>query len=140
MTVLFAIHLRDINCGFKLFKADVWRDLALTSPSILINAEIYAKAQRQGRSIIEVGVNHYPRPLRQQSGTSIGVITQAIPETILLWLQLRRYVPPSEIDDPVSFVTFAHKPFPAISLAAGIGFLMGFMTWRLLGRSRRKRK
>ncbi len=140
VTVLFAIHMRDIDCGFKLFKADVLRDMDLTSPGALINTEIHAKAQRQGRSIIEVGVNHYPRVVGEQSGASIRVITRAMRETILLWLRMRNYVPPSEIDDPASPVAFASKPFPAISLAAGLGFFTGFMTWRLLSRSRRKRK
>ena len=66
--LLFQVNLRDIDCGFKVFKADVLREMDLTSPGALINTEIHAKANVQGRSLVEVGVNHYPRLEGEQSG------------------------------------------------------------------------
>ena len=92
--LLFQVDLRDIDCGFKIFKADLLKNMDLTSPGALINTEIHAKANVQGRSIVEVGVNHYPRLEGEQSGASIKVMTRAITETFKLWGRMRSYVPP----------------------------------------------
>ncbi len=146
VTVLFGIHLRDIDCGFKIFKADVLKNMELSSPGALINTEIHAKAQRQGRSIIEVGVNHYPRLVGEQSGASIRVITRAMRETILLWLRMRGYEPPQEMGNSPDGaetgqkdleVTRVVKPFPSVSLATAAAFFTVFLTWRLLNRRKK---
>lgn len=146
VTILFGIHLRDIDCGFKIFKAEMLKNMELGSPGALINTEIHAKAQRQGRSIIEVGVNHYPRLIGDQSGASIKVITRAMKETILLWLRMRDYVPPQDMGisrngaeqtESEREVTRAVKPFPSVSLAAACVFFTVVLAWRLL--SRRKK-
>ncbi len=92
--ILFQVDLRDIDCGFKVFHADVLRDMDLSSPGALINTEIHAKANVQGRSIVEVGVNHYARLEGEQSGASIRVMARAIWETFRLWGRMRDYVPP----------------------------------------------
>jgi len=92
--LLFQVDLRDIDCGFKVFKAAVLRDMHLESPGALINTEIHAKANVQGRSLVEVGVNHYPRLEGEQSGASIQVMARAIRETFRLWGRMRSYVPP----------------------------------------------
>lgn len=92
--LLFQVNLRDIDCGFKVFNADVLRDMDLESPGALINTEIHAKANVQGRSVVEVGVNHYARLVGEQSGASIKVMVRAILETFRLWWRLRDYVPP----------------------------------------------
>ncbi|MGH2617801.1 MAG: glycosyltransferase family 2 protein, partial [Thermomicrobiales bacterium] len=42
--VLFGVHLRDIDCAFKLFRGDLLRGMHLTAPGALINTEIQAKA------------------------------------------------------------------------------------------------
>ena len=59
--VLFGVHLRDIDCAFKIFDGELIRSLDLSSPGALINAEIQAKARRQGANIQQVGVQHFPR-------------------------------------------------------------------------------
>jgi glycosyltransferase involved in cell wall biosynthesis len=146
VTILFGIHLRDIDCGFKIFKADVLKNMQLTSPGALINTEIHAKAQRQGRSIIEVGVNHYARLVGEQSGASIRVITRAMKETIMLWLRMKSYVPPQEMGvarngaeatPEERQVTLATKPFPSVSLAVAAVFFTVILGWRLLSRRRK---
>jgi glycosyltransferase involved in cell wall biosynthesis len=92
--LLFQVNLRDIDCGFKVFKAEVLRGMDLESPGALINTEIHAKANVQGRSLVEVGVNHYPRLEGEQSGASIKVMFRAVLETFRLWGRMRGYVPP----------------------------------------------
>jgi glycosyltransferase involved in cell wall biosynthesis len=92
--VLFGVHLRDIDCAFKLFRGDLLRNLELTAPGALINTEIQAKARRQGVRLQQVGVHHYPRIAGTPTGGSPRVIVRAMGETIRLWWRMRGYVPP----------------------------------------------
>jgi glycosyltransferase involved in cell wall biosynthesis len=92
--LLFGVDLRDIDCGFKIFHADLLRGMQLQSPGALINTEIHAKANRQAATIVEIGVNHYPRLVGDQSGADIRVILRAMRETVLLWWRMRVYEPP----------------------------------------------
>ncbi len=52
--VFFGVHLRDIDCAFKVFDGDLIRSLQLSSPGALINTEIQAKARRQGARLQQV--------------------------------------------------------------------------------------
>jgi glycosyltransferase involved in cell wall biosynthesis len=93
MRILFGIRQRDIDCAFKVFRADLLRSMELTSPGALINSEILAKAQRTGASWVEVGVNHYPRMSGESSGGSAKVVFRAMKETLVLWKMMRDYEP-----------------------------------------------
>ena len=88
--ILFGLHLRDIDCAFKIYRADLLKTIELTSPGALINTEMLAYARRRGAKIAQVGVNHYPRYAGESSGGSPRVVFRAMGETIKLWLRLRR--------------------------------------------------
>jgi glycosyltransferase involved in cell wall biosynthesis len=92
--MLFGVHMRDIDCAFKIFRGNQIRSLDLTAPGALINTEIQAKLRRIGATVEQVGVNHYPRVAGHATGGSVRVITRAMRETIALWWQMRSYVPP----------------------------------------------
>lgn len=87
--ILFGVRVRDIDCGFKVFRADLLRTLDLQAPGALLNTEILALARRQGATLVEVGVNHYPRPIGEQSGGSPRVVLRALGEMTHLWARLR---------------------------------------------------
>jgi glycosyltransferase involved in cell wall biosynthesis len=125
--LLFQVDLRDIDCGFKVFKADVLRNMELTSPGALINTEIHAKANVQGRSVVEVGVNHYPRLEGEQSGASVKVMARAIWETFRLWGRMRDYVPP---DGQVVVTPASARGLAAVGAVglAGLGTLVFLLT------------
>ena len=93
--VLFGVHLRDIDCAFKVFRGDLLRSLDLSAPGALINTEIQAKARRQGATLEQVGVHHYPRVAGEATGGSPRVILRAMRETVVLWWRMRAYEPPS---------------------------------------------
>ena len=93
--VLFGVHLRDIDCAFKIFDGDLIRSLDLTSPGALINAEIQAKARRQGANLQQVGVRHFPRVAGSATGGNPRVIARAMKETVILWWKMRSYQPPA---------------------------------------------
>lgn len=93
--VLFGVHLRDIDCAFKVFDGDLIRSLQLSSPGALINTEIQAKARRQGAKLQQVGVRHFPRIAGEATGGNPRVIIRAMKETIVLWWKMRAYEPPT---------------------------------------------
>jgi glycosyltransferase involved in cell wall biosynthesis len=97
--VLFGVRVRDIDCGFKIFRADLLHALDLQAPGALINTEILALAHRQGAALVEIGVNHYPRPAGEQSGGSPRVVLRALDETMRLWWRLRAG-PPAGVARP----------------------------------------
>ena len=87
--VLFGVRVRDIDCGFKLFGADLLLGMRLEAPGALLNTEILALARRRGATLAEVGVEHYPRPAGEQSGGSPRVVLRAVREIAALWWRLR---------------------------------------------------
>ena len=91
--VLFGVHLRDIDCAFKVFRGDMVRSLDLSAPGALINTEMQAKLRRMGATLQQVGVNHYPRVAGHATGGSPRVILRAMRETLVLWWAMRSYRP-----------------------------------------------
>lgn len=86
--VLFGVHLRDIDCAFKIFRGEQLRALDLTAPGALINTEIQARLRRQRARLAQVGVHHYPRVAGSATGGSPRVIVRAMRETVRLWVRL----------------------------------------------------
>lgn len=94
--ILFGVHLRDLDCAFKIFRGDQLRSLNLTTSGALINAEMQAKLRRQGARLQQVGVPHYPRVAGNATGGSLKVILKAMVETIQLWIHMHSYQPPKD--------------------------------------------
>jgi glycosyltransferase involved in cell wall biosynthesis len=86
--LIFSLHLRDIDCAFKLFRRSVLAGLKMESTGALISTEILARATRRGCRITQRGVHHYPRTAGKQTGCNPKVILRAFRE---LW-QLRRRI------------------------------------------------
>ena len=116
--LLFGVHLRDIDCAFKLFRGDLLRGLDLAAPGALINTEIQAKARRQGASVAQVGVHHYPRLAGSPTGGSPRVILRAMRETLVLWQRMRSYRPRA-IDQPVAPASLVPTGHSRDSMVAG---------------------
>ncbi len=98
--VLFGVHMRDLDCAFKIFRGEQLRSLTLTTSGALINAEIQAKLRRQGATLQQVGVPHYPRIAGSPTGGSLRVILRAMKEIIVLWLHMHTYTPPKTAPNP----------------------------------------
>ncbi len=58
---LFGIHIRDIDCDYRLIRRDLLKHSELTSTSGTICVELVRKLELTGCGIAEVGVHHYPR-------------------------------------------------------------------------------
>lgn len=98
--ILFGVHMRDLDCAFKIFRGEQLRSLNLTTSGALINAEIQAKLRRQGATLQQVGVPHYPRVAGSPTGGSLRVILRAMKETVILWMHMHTYQPPKTAPNP----------------------------------------
>ena len=88
--VMFRLHVRDIDCGFKMFNIKAVEAMSpLRSEGAMISTEILVKAKRKKLKISEVGVNHYPREFGEQNGSNLAVITRAVLESLILWWDIR---------------------------------------------------
>lgn len=91
--ILFGVHMRDLDCAFKIFRGDQLRSLDLMSQGALIDCEMQAKLRRQGATLVQVGVHHYPRVAGSPTGGSLKVILKAMRDILILWWKMRDYRP-----------------------------------------------
>jgi hypothetical protein len=91
LRTMFDLHVRDIDCAFKLFDRHVVDTLVgqLESRSAFISPELVIRAKNAGFRINEVGVTHYPRTAGTPGGASIKVIARTIQEMRTLRTDLR---------------------------------------------------
>jgi glycosyltransferase involved in cell wall biosynthesis len=59
--LVFRIHLRDIDCDFRLIRRELLDRMRLASTSGTICVELVRKLELSSYRIVEVGVHHYPR-------------------------------------------------------------------------------
>jgi glycosyltransferase involved in cell wall biosynthesis len=85
---LFGIHIKDVNCDFRLFRRKILDQVILCTDSGAIGVEMVKKIQAAGFKFIEVPVHHYPRLY----GTSQFFKWRHLSRTVLslasLWWQL----------------------------------------------------
>lgn len=87
---LFGFGFKDIDCGFKMFRRSAIDAISpLRSEGAMITTEILAKARLKKLRIEQVGVTHYPREHGIQTGANIPVITRAVLESFILWLDIK---------------------------------------------------
>jgi glycosyltransferase involved in cell wall biosynthesis len=87
--LLFGLKIRDIDCAFKLYKSEIFKDMKLQSTGALIDAEILARAARKGYTITQNPVHHYPRTAGRQTGANLRVILRAFKELFRLYGRIR---------------------------------------------------
>jgi glycosyltransferase involved in cell wall biosynthesis len=78
--LVFGLHMRDIDCAFKLYKREVFDQMPLRSTGALIDTEVMARATRKGCRIVQRGVHHYPRTAGMQTGANLRVVLRAFVE------------------------------------------------------------
>ena len=88
--LLFGMKIRDIDCAFKLFKREIFDNIKMVSTGALIDAEILARSVRNGYSVTQRPVHHFPRMAGSQTGANLMVIFRAFKELFQLNNQIRR--------------------------------------------------
>jgi glycosyltransferase involved in cell wall biosynthesis len=61
LRVVFAVRVRDVNCGFRLFRRTALRRIPIQSNGRFANAEVLAKATFMNLLVGEVAVSSRPR-------------------------------------------------------------------------------
>jgi len=81
---VFGMHLRDIDCAFKLYKRKIFDNIEMRSTGALIDTEILARATKKGYTVTQTGVKHYPRIAGTSTGAKLSVILRAFKELFKL--------------------------------------------------------
>lgn len=78
--LVFGLHVRDIDCAFKLYRACFFREHHLETRGAMINTEILYKFTRAGYTYTQLGVRHLPRRGGKATGAKPAVIARAFRE------------------------------------------------------------
>ncbi|HEY6411790.1 MAG TPA: glycosyltransferase family 2 protein, partial [Ktedonobacteraceae bacterium] len=74
------MHVRDIDCAFKLLRTDFLQRHPLETRGAMINAELLYRLNAAGCTLREVGVRHLPRRSGRATGANLRVIWRAFRE------------------------------------------------------------
>lgn len=77
---VFGFQIKDVDCGFKLFRRQAIQAMELLSSGALISAEILARCHLAGLRIKQLPVRHYPRKAGRQTGANPRVVLRAFIE------------------------------------------------------------
>jgi len=92
---LFAIPIRDVDCAFKLIRADLLDGIELKAHGAMISTELVVRLLARGARLEERDVEHRPRVAGEQSGANPRVVLRAFRELALLRGELRRRPSPT---------------------------------------------
>jgi glycosyltransferase involved in cell wall biosynthesis len=85
----FGLHLKDVDCDFRLMRSSIFDDVRLESDSGVICVEMMKKIRDAGFEISEVPVHHYHRAYGKSQFFNIGRILRVARDLSKLWLELR---------------------------------------------------
>ena len=86
--VFFGLRVRDVDCACKVFRRSALDGIRVESVGAFFSAELLIKLGASGRSIVEVGVPHYPRTAGSSSGARPSVVFRAVRDFWALRLRL----------------------------------------------------
>ncbi|QBD83707.1 glycosyltransferase family 2 protein [Ktedonosporobacter rubrisoli] len=81
--LVFKLRVRDVDCAFKLYRAQFFHDHKLETRGAMINTEVLYKFRRAGYTYTELGVRHLPRRGGRATGAKPAVIARAFRELFL---------------------------------------------------------
>jgi glycosyltransferase involved in cell wall biosynthesis len=88
--LVFGLRVRDVDCAFKLYRAQFFREHRLETRGAMINTEILYKFTRAGYTYTERGVHHLPRKGGRATGAKPSVIVRAFREMFTFAWKWRR--------------------------------------------------
>ncbi|MDD5640003.1 MAG: glycosyltransferase family 2 protein [Syntrophales bacterium] len=122
MRIFFGLHVRDVDCAFKLFRRRVIAPLEINSKGAMFSAEFLIKASFNNVKYGEIGVNHYPRRAGKATGGQYWVIYRAMKElNRFLWTS---YIPKRLSTS--SLLSMLSESYNSISLYLKVRAKLGF--------------
>jgi glycosyltransferase involved in cell wall biosynthesis len=86
--IFFRLAVTDVDCACKLFRRDALRGISVESGGAFFSAELLIKLRAAGRTVVEVGIPHYPRTAGSPTGAKPQVILRAVRDFWALRLRL----------------------------------------------------
>ena len=77
---VLGVHVRDVDCAFKLLHTDFLRQHPLETRGAMINGELLYKLKQAGGTYKELSVHHLPRQAGRATGAKLSVILRALRE------------------------------------------------------------
>jgi glycosyltransferase involved in cell wall biosynthesis len=99
VSLLFGLHVRDVDCAFKLYDTALVRVAEVRAEGAMVNTEMLVKLQKLGVPFVQVPVHHYAREHGSSTGANLRVILRAFRELLHLHGKLRSWsaqVPPED--------------------------------------------
>ena len=89
--VLFGLHVKDVDCGFKLISKKVIEKIPRleSERGAFISSEFLIKSKKAGFKIVEIPITHYPRSAGKGTGRDIKVIVKSFVDLFRLWRKLK---------------------------------------------------
>lgn len=87
--MLFRLHVKDIDCAFKLFRSSTIKSIELDSSGALISAELLYKLKKKNQKFVQLPVDHLERKFGSSTGASGKVIIKAMWEFVRLYLKMK---------------------------------------------------
>ncbi len=84
----FGLHVRDVDCDFRLMRRSIFDRVHLQSDSGVICVEMMKKIQGAGFVIAEAPVHHYHRVYGRSQFFNFGRIFRVGRDLVKLWLEL----------------------------------------------------
>jgi glycosyltransferase involved in cell wall biosynthesis len=102
---LFGLHVRDVDCDFRLLRRSIFDRVRLEKNSGVICLEMMKKIQDAGFTIVEVPVHHYHRAHGQSQFFNFRRVIRTGIDVMKLWYALvvrrsRQRVIDTPADDP----------------------------------------
>ena len=85
--------MRDVNFAFKLCRGRIFEHIKLVSEGSFIDAELVIRANKLGYSIVQFGVDYFPRTRGISTLSSPSVIVKILKEMFQLRRELRAIRP-----------------------------------------------
>jgi glycosyltransferase involved in cell wall biosynthesis len=86
--IFFGLKVTDVDCACKLFRREALEGLRVESGGAFFSAEMIIKLRAAGKTVVEVGVPHYPRTAGSATGAKPAVVLRAVRDFWLLRLRM----------------------------------------------------
>lgn len=106
--IFFGLKVRDVDCACKLFRREALEGIRVESDGAFFSAELLIRLRAADRSLVEVGVPHYPRTAGSPTGAKPSVVFRAVRDfwrtRIAMWARRDRAMERGRpiIDDAVA--------------------------------------
>lgn len=88
MKFTFNLHIRDVDCDFRLLRRKIFDKVNLTRNSGVICVEMIRKIEQAGFKFAEVGVHHYPRIYGKSQFFNLRKLLEVFLNLFNLWIEL----------------------------------------------------